>query len=536
MEARRRARDVCAVAKDALALLRRLLAHATPWLDFGALRMDARVGALLARLVAGRLPPVISAVVEQAHKEKEEEAGGGGSARQMCVRASEPRSALLVDRLLHVAGQPHASPHTDPNRLYAAPVLAALWQEYCAAGCLLAAQLVEQSLARAADDGALAKALHVAGSMRPRASVQESLAASSMLPFRVLLPMALGSGDPGRVLLHRAGPLWDALAAAFPPAEVAGALGRAATLRACLLAALLLPPVDHTKRAQPLAAVLRSVAGVLVRGASQHATSALCSSVLRFLACRQHAAVHRSLARCVVALDASAVRALREFSQSLTAQQLQQQKHAGLLDDSVGLSARGGLVHVSRALLVAASPVFGVMLDGGFAESSAVRADVPVELDCAHDGLAALVDVLQRLVALLSHTHEQTDDQISAALRTLGSELDRLYATPVRAALLELAVYYDVRPVAAFALCMALWDVEQAHCVPEIVAVLADLVAEDWSAVFGLQVDAEALVHRAVCAVVFLHDGVDLTALDESAVDLIADSTGGLFDMSSNLL
>ncbi|KAJ2783963.1 hypothetical protein GGI15_002419, partial [Coemansia interrupta] len=545
------ARDACGAAWDAVHVLRRLAVHATPWLDLCALHVDAAVGRVLGRLAAHDWPPLMAAAAaaQRAHEEEEEAA----EQKHRAAAAEEQplsESSALVDRLLVAAAELRAGPRmaqqAAATQVYSAAGVAAAWTEYSDGVCALAAQMVVQAVGRGGEDqgASLAGAVHVRGSVQARPLVGDALGSSSVVPFRLLLPMVRTA--EGRRGLHRVGGLWDALERAFPAAEVVQALGGRAgappALRACLLAALVLPPVARESEAA-LRAGLSAVASVLMRRAAVAAedaavgveggvTPALCKSALQLLAWRHHASVLRCLRRCSLELSERAARALQRF----VATNACPAQHVFCRTDPVRLSGRnaGGAAEaasVSRALLTSASPVFAAMLTGGFAESREASSAV-VMLDCAHGALAAMVDMLERL-ALLAHAHGAKEDDrgLAGAMRGLTGVLRQVYGRDTLAQAFELAVYYDVGPVLGFLACMVCWDAVEEVEGGGAVGCLVGALAEDWDAVFGGDEGAAGLVRQAACAIVALNlHAVDLAAVAADTIPLLADSTAALFE------
>ncbi|KAJ2714039.1 hypothetical protein H4R19_001937 [Coemansia spiralis] len=529
LAAMRACRDVWGIVSDALSLLRRLTQYPAARAVLAAPAHVAGLGALLPGILDGSGVPQLvrdltranaaPAVADYTYDVEDEPdllpfpvVGIDGPSEPPSDKSSQETTGAdagdgatdsdVFDKLLHESARLRRMRPRPPRALdeyYGARMLGPLWAAHI--------------------DELLRLPAHIAFGPPPAdppggPRVLERLADHTGVLYSVLTPLLAA-----RDRLAAPAALWPALATAVPPAAIAAALAEVhppdAATRLCVSAALVLSELaagpSDAASAVAAAIVAHLVPAAASAAAAGGADRGRCTTALLFLAWRQRRQLVRHLAAAAACLQTVAGHMLAELAQDrplLAACGLAGSSSSGLEDlpagahpDLIALTGQpaGQPVVSSMRLLVRHSAVFQAMFAGPFAESCAVQqGGRRFALQCDHAALASLVAVLHRCVFAAHHSQL----------------VDRALTVDAAVRILELALYYDLRPAIApllAHLCTALAADEPPALEPATLDRLALMHTEPWDHHLPSTPPAALAAGRLLTAVILLHlDALDL--------------------------
>ncbi|KAI7825043.1 hypothetical protein BX661DRAFT_185170 [Kickxella alabastrina] len=470
----------------------------------------------------------------------------------------------LVDKLLHGALQLHRSaPKQRPAAdYYSEPMLAQLWTTYVNNLFGLPINIVLHSTTGNYFDGGVAATNSASGSrmlaVESQADVLECLYDKSNALFDMFSPLLA-------VKTALSGPnvMWDAIDAALPVEMLLRAINvvdKSSIPKVCISAALILPDTLTARTRVPeISNITLFVASFLAQQMTRSdQDSGRCGEALLFLAWRQLPTILRQVALCTAKLEDVAIcvaKQIGRLSASVLATLGTQHDTIDLLS-SATMDANGSgsgaldliilsgndrdaaqpLIATSKALVVEHSPVFAAMVGGAFLEGQVEQGNTTqLNLQSNHAALFALFDIFHKYALVLHPTPDtQWDAEVPALLSAFAMVLDQQYSPDELAAVLDLAIYYDMRPVVA----LLAWHFSTktaSHTAfsGDTLAILAAVFGESWDSFLLGDKAAECAVRRSLAAIMILHlDEVDVVGVIGDSSDPLSDYAEFLF--SSN--
>ncbi|KAJ2636925.1 hypothetical protein GGF40_002706, partial [Coemansia sp. RSA 1286] len=482
----------------------------------------------------------------------------------------------IVGRLLHESSSSSSSSQgrsADKNRvsssLFSKHTMAKLWSAYIDNLLRFPVTVVLTSNSNKILDGSAPLALFVGGSGNSsnsngngsggvggstampdiKVNIRDWLCDKGSIPFDMFLPLL-----DAKQVLSRPNAMWSALEAVFPIDEIVWAINgveRDCIAQACMSAALVLPDISSFgPRAPAIEGIVKRIfilatqrteigAGSDVSGnANANANDnhdSRCTQVLLYVAWRQRSILLQKLELCAAQLKSSTICVAKQLgSFDLTELAAFGLKDGLLLlpsspkiknsSDLILFSGndRGTAqppVTTSIALLVEHSPVFAVMLTGGFSEAQTVREqqEQQLTLQSSHNVLTGLFDIFHRL-ALLPHPtpDAQCELEIPDLLSAFALEVNQKHPLEDQAAMLDMAAYYELRPAVVF----LIWNIisqtilqtaSGAAFSTGVLEILAAMYSEEWGPFFKDDVESVCSVQRSLSALLLLYcDKIDL--------------------------
>ncbi|KAJ1810445.1 hypothetical protein LPJ75_004216 [Coemansia sp. RSA 2598] len=504
------------------------------------------------------------------------------------VSAAEPSAKGftaddLVGRLLYESALRHdsASKRRSSSDFFSIGALAKLWTAYIDNLLRLPVTVILNASSNKILEGSAPLALFVGGSGSGgsgisvagadsgtaggirgslpdiRVNLRDWLCDKSSIPFDMLLPLL-----DVKEQLSKPNALWAALETVFPIDQLVWAINgveRSSISQACMSAALVMPDISASR---PRASAIESVIKNIFLLASQHIVAASggddgagsrYSTVLLYLVWRQLPVFLQKIDLCAAQLEHAVVCLAKQLGAFDLAELAAFGLEDGLLlvppspkSNTASLLFLNGddrdiaqpLVATSMALLVEHSPVFAAMLTGEFSEAQTVQnqKQAQLTLQSSHSILVGLFDVFHRLALLLHPTPDaQWESEVPDLLSALAMSVRQKYSLEDQAAILDMAVYYELRPVSVF----LIWSIIKqtasqtasgAAVSVGVLEVLAAMLSEEWGPYFGGDEVSVCLVQRSLAALLLLHlDKLDFASTIGASTDVFLDCLSFIF-------